>query len=645
MNNMGLRTLYFCLLILLTACGGGGSGGGIPTPTTLASLQPYGLSAIAINAGVTLNWPRISGAVSYNLYWSTSAGGSKTKISGVTPPYSHGPATGVNLSNGYNYYYYTYTVVRAEGESAYSAELPIIPNPPGINAPADLEAYAGDGQVQLYWTGVANATLYNVYWKTAPGVSTTDTKVSDITSPFVLTGLTNDAPYYFVVTAVIGGTERDVSREVATIPYTPEPLTPLNVIATPSSGQVSLTWDDVPDATSYVLLWSTSAGVNTSASRVDNVTSPYVHTGLTNGQHYYYALVAVNSRGPSPLSAEADVQPTAGGAAVPAVPTGSAPDTPSHVKVFAGHLQNTINADDDSNTVRYTIYWNTTGGVSTSNASITNVTLPYTHSGLTDGTRVYYRIVAMNRYGASGVSAEASAVPQNELLGDTVVTQIADPELQSCVNTNAAENGWFYVRQVDYLHCDQTGAPTDITAMTGIDVLPNLIWMHIINDDTAADVSAVAQLSNLSALTLRGMQLSTASINAVIGSLSHLTFLDLYNNAISTVPMLPVGVIWLQLERNQISDVSPLAGLTALQELYLSNNAIAGSGLGNVNTLTTLTNAYWITLGENSGMSCTEMMALRTALGSTVVIRNLDYTKTPWEPLPFPDVPDVGDCS
>lgn len=663
-----LRNWGYCVALVLTACGGGtgggnGNGGGTD-PAALASLQPYGLTASSENAGITFNWPRISGAISYNLYWATSSGGEKNKISDVTPPFNHGQDNGYNLSNG-DTKFYTYTVVRAEGESAHSVELPAVPNNFSSNAANDLQAVAGDGRVQLFWTGVAGATAYHVYWKTAHGVSisNSDTRIADVTSPFVLTGLTNDTPYYFVVTAVISGTEQAVSREVAAIPSSPEPQTPLNITATPGSGQVSLTWDAVTNASSYSLLWSTSTPVTASANRIDNIVSPtYTHTGLTNGQNYYYALVALNSRGPSPLSAEVTVQPSAGGAPVDAVPAGAAPGTPMHVKAFTGYEQITLNADDDSDATRYTIYWSSTDPVTDTSSSISDVTMPYTHTGLTGGTRVYYRVAAMNRYGASGLSAQASALPQNassdnQFVSDTVIAQITDPALKSCITSMAADYGWSYVREVDYLHCDQTDSTAavvpDITELTGIDLFPNLIYLHLINDGTAANLSAVGNLPNLSGLTLRGMQLDAAGVESVIGTLTHLIYLDLFNNNITVIPALPADMMFLQLGSNQIADVGPLASLTALQELHLANNAIAGFGIGRVNSLVTLTQAYWITLGGNAGMSCNELIALRSALGRSVVIHHLKYPENPLDTSPptvflFPDMEvdmlAAGDC-
>jgi len=73
-----------------------------------------------------------------------------------------------------------------------------------------------------------------------------------------------------------------------------EPGVPLGLSATSGFGSVTLSWTPLPGATSYNLYWSTSPGVGKGAgSRIPGVTSPYNHTGLTNGTTYYYILTAV----------------------------------------------------------------------------------------------------------------------------------------------------------------------------------------------------------------------------------------------------------------------------------------------------------------------------------------------------------------
>jgi hypothetical protein len=93
------------------------------------------------------------------------------------------------------------------------------------------------------------------------------------------------------------------------------PAIPTNLNVEAGSQSILVTWDEVPDATSYTLFWNT---VPTQAKyknaeqedqRVDGVTNPFVHTGLTAGQAYYYRVAAFNEGGSRGLSAETSATP------------------------------------------------------------------------------------------------------------------------------------------------------------------------------------------------------------------------------------------------------------------------------------------------------------------------------------------------
>ena len=71
--------------------------------------------------------------------------------------------------------------------------------------------------------------------------------------------------------------------------------------------------------------------------------------------------------------------------------------------------------------------------------------------------------------------------------------------------------------------------------------------------------------------------------------------------------------------------MSPLSGLTDLTSLHLGNNNIAGIGVGNVNSLVTLTSATTIYLSGNIGMSCSELGTLITTLGSPPVDTDFNF--------------------
>lgn len=93
---------------------------------------------------------------------------------------------------------------------------------------------------------------------------------------------------------------------------TTAPSAPTGVSATAGNGQVTISWTAVSGATSYNIYWSTTTGVTKSnGTKISSATSPYTHTGLTNGTTYYYIATAVNSSGESVESAQVSAKPAA----------------------------------------------------------------------------------------------------------------------------------------------------------------------------------------------------------------------------------------------------------------------------------------------------------------------------------------------
>ena len=90
------------------------------TPTGSAPSAPTGVTATAGNGQVSISWSPVSGATSYNIYWSTATGVTKTtgtKITGATSSYTH-----TGLTNGTTYYYVV-TAVNSNGESSESSQV------------------------------------------------------------------------------------------------------------------------------------------------------------------------------------------------------------------------------------------------------------------------------------------------------------------------------------------------------------------------------------------------------------------------------------------------------------------------------------------------------------------------------------------
>jgi predicted phage tail protein len=198
------------------------------------------------------------------------------------------------------------------------------------------------GQVTLSWNDVPQAVVYNLHLSTTPGITALNAfKISDVTSPITITDLEPDTTYYFIMIAVDESGQGEKSKEVA-YTATPSPgnihfndyITPLppeqkpaaaKTVTVPAAvvkskdaqkqstpkqpaptmgyGKVTLTWDNVSNATSYNIYWSNKKGVTKrNATKISNVKNPHTVTGLEKGSTYYFVVTAVNESGESAVS-------------------------------------------------------------------------------------------------------------------------------------------------------------------------------------------------------------------------------------------------------------------------------------------------------------------------------------------------------
>ncbi|OPX45070.1 amylopullulanase precursor [Ruminiclostridium hungatei] len=102
------------------------------------------------------------------------------------------------------------------------------------DAPTNLNAISGNKKVDLSWGSVEGAASYNVKRAlTAGGPYTTIATTSAIT--YIDSNVNNDVKYYYVISAVVNGTESPNSNEASATPTAPE------VIGNPGILEITMT--------------------------------------------------------------------------------------------------------------------------------------------------------------------------------------------------------------------------------------------------------------------------------------------------------------------------------------------------------------------------------------------------------------------
>lgn len=277
-------------------------------------------------------------------------------------------------------------------------------------APLNPAVTAGDRSATVTWDDVPGATSYNVYYAADPSVEpgnylalTEGTLRTAVTSPLLVTGLRPAYGYHFVVTALDAAGESAPSARVRAVPTGPIPP-PASLAASAGDGFVFLSWEPVPDASSYEVFWASASGL----SATDYLFLPdhgfafagsgpsAVVGGLVNGRAYRFVVTAFAPFDrESGLSAEVEATPAPGAAACA---TGSAV-----ARVVTADLEGRIFNPSGATTAVWfehgdtTAYGSATAPVqyATPGEVVHRVTL----SGLAPSSTRHYRLVAQNAAG------------------------------------------------------------------------------------------------------------------------------------------------------------------------------------------------------------------------------------------------------
>lgn len=420
------------------------------TPLASSSMgaTPTGLSTAAGNGQASLSWTGVSGATSYNVYYSvksSDATSNMTKVSGTAATSS----TVSGLVNG-TAYYFVVTAVIGSVETLPSTEVSVTPQTaPPASAPPGVSVTAGNGQVTLSWASVPNAASYNVYYGTGVSVYYGNVDAYDPVANTWTTRATMPTPRRGLAVTVVNGKIYAIGGwggwpELAiievydpvtntwstTVPVSAATIA-TNTAATPLASMPTARDDfgfSVVNGNIYAMggdtnafdallgipccttamevydpvanIWSTLAPLPTmrddfDASAVDGVI--YAIAGSRDGKFNDPTLP--NNGGYSLTANEAYWS--------------SYVPVPGGVTATAGANQVSLAWNAVIGATSYNIYWSNKAGVSTTanSTKISGATKPYVHTGLTAGTWYYYVVTAMTASGESLPSAEVAVKP------------------------------------------------------------------------------------------------------------------------------------------------------------------------------------------------------------------------------------------
>ena len=328
-------------------------------------------------------------------------------------------ATIGSLTNGTGYAFEVRTVNRvgvsdAVGTTATPTAPVTVPD-----APQNLTAAPGDGEVTLTWQapmsdGGSAVTGYDYRHAEGASVPTeTDWQSAGASLTATIAGLTNGTGHAFEVRAVNDAGEGEPSTAAAT-PAAPAtvPGQPQNLTAAPGDGEVTLTWqapasDGGSAVTGYDYRHAEGASVPTETDwQSAGASLTATIAGLTNGTGHAFEVRAVNDAGEGEPSTAA---------ATPAAPA-TVPGQPQNLAAAPGDGRVTLTwqapANDGGSAVTGYDYRHAEGvsvpaGTAWQSAG---TSLTATIAGLTNGTGYAFEVRAVNDAG-EGEPSTAAATP------------------------------------------------------------------------------------------------------------------------------------------------------------------------------------------------------------------------------------------
>jgi hypothetical protein len=268
------------------------------TPSaSVAVPQAPAIPTVSIGNGqITVTWAAVSGATSYEVYYSQSA---------TIPAAPLATVTGLNrtitgLTNGTTYYFW----VKAVNANGTSTASPMANGKPVANMGA-ITLVSGNGQLIASWTAVTGADQYEVYRNTSNSIPASPAQTVSTTT-VTITGLTNGTTYYVWVKP-----RNATGTGSASTVVNGKPIANMGAVTlVPGNGQLTASWTAVAGADQYEVYRNTSNSIP--ASQAQTVNAPATSatiSGLTNNTTYYVWVKPKNANGAGSVSAVASGTP------------------------------------------------------------------------------------------------------------------------------------------------------------------------------------------------------------------------------------------------------------------------------------------------------------------------------------------------
>jgi fibronectin type 3 domain-containing protein len=363
-------------------------------------------------------------------------------------------------------------------------------------APANVRARRSGHTVALAWNAVPGADTYRIYIASS-GAGPFTVAGTWPTPAFTVGNLDPGTRYYVRVSASNTAGWSPVSTTLVVAPLA-RPAAPSNVRARRSDTTVALAWNAVPGAQTYnVYVASSGAGPFTVAGTWP--TPGFTVGNLDEDTRYYFRVSAGNAAGWSPVSSTL------------VVPAPAPPAAPANLRARRWADNISLAWDAVSGTSSYLIFMATsaTGPYTRLNAW---PRAAYTVGGVSQTTRYYFRVFAVNAEGWSpmgttlvvpAVPTDPTAIPARNpgampvgVIGDSVLAALNDlgPSWGNLSGQYDVVANTRICRRLVDVTCDGRGDPSALSILGGGTIRGDVLIISVNSEWAPAFGSAVDQI-------------------------------------------------------------------------------------------------------------------------------------------------------
>ena len=306
--------------------------------------KPAGIDAEPFENSITLTWDAVEGATAYEIEQDSQIVGT---VSDTT--FEH---TSLNAGTIYCYR------VRAKSSTLsgyWSEKISVLTL---SSAPQEIISSSSENEIAVSWNASVGADTYDIELDGAV--------MENVTSPYVSGGFSSGSRHIYRIRANNSSGTGNWSGEFE-IWTLPDKVNSSKLL--PAEDQITVEWDHVQGATGYDL--------DLNGVQIDNVTSPYIATGLEPGHEYALRLRAKNNSGAGKWNEKLSIW------TLPDVPTGiTYIATENQISLLWGEVTSAASYDIEAD-----------GQI------IGDIANGYIHVELEPGTQHFYRIRAKNSSG------------------------------------------------------------------------------------------------------------------------------------------------------------------------------------------------------------------------------------------------------